>query len=1177
MSNYLNTARKSRLFIDGQDLSDRMISWEVSDQSAFKNGFIITSGQVILGTNNLSQFDYQKNRFKRGKQVILDLFDQAEGWQRHPRGLLYVIGESFDPSSQQVTLEIGCRLALMALSDSVDEVMGLSPFTLDNARSTFDNVRQAFAAAGQYLYQDNQGVLQSGSVFGDGGFGDPASVETTWTSDSRSTVLRVEPLAGAAPIPDEIKLSYQFATTTPSDAPGSETTTETSEYDIKYPGVIFTRVGSGRIPTDTSGDSGTAGSGSVCGNSPQAPSGSAPGSGNAASCSGIFKTVEEPTKKRGRRREITTTTYGGPGQQVSNITKDTYGPALELNPQYFADRYAYCRFNYATACNPNGSCATEGLNEVLQMRTIESYRYDSAGTLVERNLEEYRPTLAAAQPFDWRSGVISGVPTSFNDLSTSSLFRSRITNARYATQGSTNVETITLSESSAVKSRSGIGATPQETVSGGNLLLSAPTSYPSLSGTISGLPVTTASGAGSGMTVTATFADGNGTVTSAAIKGTSLPKKRDSLTEPLPASYPQNDAFAGGTGTGFRGTIGRQLGPFLLYPSEGQEIFWGPLTINDGGSGYTAGNVLTWSGNYDGEVKNVKVRVLSVSDERPVLSIDSLGSGYKVGDTLRISKAAIAEKLGRPVSSDINFSVVGAADSAVQGGRSIVTLDINRRPQSFNKGHYVNVPVQVMSGSGGGASVNIEAIRTGEVTRVNAYQQPEIQEEEGTPEYVASLGEIEIDGGSGKGLKLELGIGEYRGRGDLVPYVITVRRIIDGGTGYRSGEALKVTAAQLEQAFNIKILPEGADQLGDYQFRTWSSIREHQEWRARQNGPQPDLKLAIAASVGEVFIFPSSVGANFSRGDRLQVSSAVLQSIGAQQPGVNTPIDLTVNKISSEREIGSLRLDAAEGLKSVTVNTSSTKSTLPSSPDSVANPTIQTETVETVIPLREESYEVDVPGAGPITLQESVPIPLILDNREEVLEAVSRYGAALKSFTMGEALGLAIGETMRSEIMTNWQPMAGFRYLDSFSGATMAMRADACTWGVNQQEAAVTISGLWIGNEVELIDSSFLLSADVASTTSILDQGDYVEQIDTFLNLGSGISGATDSSGLTTPVTASPVFGNALTPVIAVEGMIVANGGTVTLDGSGGIPAEYQGQVLLDDAVVADEDLFSAE
>ena len=1162
MSNYLNTARKSRLFIDGQDLSDRMISWEVSDQSAFKNGFIITSGQVILGTNNLSQFDYQKNRFKRGKQVILDLFDQAEGWQRHPRGFLYVIGESFNPSTQQVTLEIGCRLALMALSDSVDQVMDLSPFTLDNARSTFANVRQAFAAAGQYLYQDNQGVLQSGSVFGDGAFGDPASVETTWTSDSRSTVLRVEPLAGAAPIPDEIKLSYQFATTTPSDAPGSETTTETSEYDIKYPGVIFTRVGSGRIPTDTSGDSGNSGSGSVCGNSPQAPSGSAPGSGNAASCSGIFKTVEEPTKKRGRRREITTTTYGGPGQQVSNITKDTYGPALELNPQYFADRYAYCRFNYATACNPNGSCATEGLNEVLQMRSIESYRYDSAGTLVERNLEEYRPTLAAAQPFDWRSGVISGVPTSFNDLSTSSLFRSRITNARYSTEGSTNIETLTVSESSAVKSRSGIGATPQETVSGGNLLLSAPTSYPSLSGTISNVPVATVSGIGSGMTVTVTFTDGNGAAVEASLKSTTLPKAR-LLSGPYPNSYPQNDAFAGGSGTGFRASIGRSFGP--VFQNSGgisvQEIFWGPVTINDGGSGYSAGEVLTWSGSGAGGIFYVQVKILSISDERPVLSIDSGGSDYRIGDQLRLSRGDLSEKLGRAVSADINFSVVGAADSAVQGGRSIVTLDINRRPQSFNKGHYVNVPVQVMSGIGGGASVNIEAIRTGEVKRVNAYQQPEIQEQEGSPEYVASLGEIEVQGGSGKGLKLELGVGEYRGRGDLVPYVITVRRIIDGGTGYRSGEALRVTAAQLEQAFGIKILPEGADQLSEYQFKTWTNRDDWRQWNARQNGPQPDLKLAIAANVGEVMIFPSAVGANFNRGDRLQVSSAVLQSIGAQQPGVNTPIDLTVNKISSEREIGSLRLDAAEGLKSVTVNTSSTKSTLPSSPDSVANPTIQTETVETVIPLREESYEVDVPGAGPITLQESVPIPLILENREEVLEAVNRYGAALKRFTMGEALGLAVGETMRSEIMSNWKPMAGFRYLDSFSGATMAMRADACTWGVNQQEAAVTISGLWIGNEVQ----------------SILDQGDYVEQIDTFLNLGSGISGATDNSGLTTPITAAPIFGNALTPVIAVEGMIVANGSTVTLDGSGGIPAEYQGQVLLDDAIVADEDLFSAE
>ena len=57
---YVNTTRKSKLYIGGTEVTDRMISWSATDSSAMKAGFVLTTGEVVLGTNNLSQFDYQK-------------------------------------------------------------------------------------------------------------------------------------------------------------------------------------------------------------------------------------------------------------------------------------------------------------------------------------------------------------------------------------------------------------------------------------------------------------------------------------------------------------------------------------------------------------------------------------------------------------------------------------------------------------------------------------------------------------------------------------------------------------------------------------------------------------------------------------------------------------------------------------------------------------------------------------------------------------------------------------------------------------------------------------------------------------------------------------------------------------------------------------------------------------
>lgn len=1021
---YVNTARQSKLYIDGVEETARMISWRASDSSEFNNGFVLTTGEVVLGTNKLSQFTYQKQRYKRGAAVILSVKDpDTSTYVRHPRGLLYVSGEVFDPASQTVKISLACKLAMYAMIDDASAVLPLSPLTLDKSRQTFDNVRNAFAATGKILYQDNLGNLKEVDAFDfKSARGSTTAVPANWSSISDETVLTVSPLREAAPIPDAINLSYEFSTKPSDDDPAEIISEEnTSTYDVKYPGVIYARVGSGQIPTNTTGDGGTTG-GSVCGNSPSAPDSSTPGAGNPGSCSGIFQTIEEPRKVRTKRTEISTSNYGGIGKQISKVVKETYGAAVEVNPQYYADRFAYCRFNYATACNPNGSCKLEGLENILQLKTVETYTYDKAGTLVERNLEEWRPSLATAQPFDWRAGSIGGVPTSFTEISPKAIFRAKITNATYKTVGSSNIETITVFESSAVKSRAGIGATSTEFVTGGSLLLGKPTSYPTLSGNYSSLNVTSVTGSGFNMRVDVSYPETSGKVQQVAIQSSDYTNK-----------FPSKDSFAGGSGTGFRATI---RGNFSY--STGVPVVVGyNITIDNPGEGYSEGDQLTWTEAGAGGVNNTFVlNVIKTQKSEPSLNITSSGSGYKTGDSLKISAGDLSIASGQTVTSSINFSVVSSADSAVPGGNSIVSLQVERKPSTLVAGHYVNVPVSVNSGSGGGASVNIEAINTGIVSRAYAYQATGTSLADG---YVASIGEYAFEDGegSGTGLVLELGIGEYTSVGNLTPSLIVVRKIVKSGTGYQSGDVLTIPWQKIRDDFGI----------------------------ALQLNPR-DTKITLTAKKGTIKVFPSSVGSNFSVGDKISVTTAVLQSIGAQRvAGVG--IDLIVRMVSAENELGSLRLDAAEGIKTVTVNTSSSKSNLPDAPDTVASPSIATETVQTEVTVRANQYN-SAGFSGPLVVEESVPVPLILSTRDQVQAAKNKYGEYLRRWYIGDALGLQIGEALTSKISSTWKPMAGFRYIDTTTEPPtgIAMRVDSCTWGVDSTEAVVSMNGIWCGNVV---------------------------------------------------------------------------------------------------------------
>jgi hypothetical protein len=443
MAYLVNQSRLHSLTINGTDYTESLVSWSVSDASANKQGLISTTGTLVLGQKpgGYDVEDYDRDNFKRGMPVILQMTYPSGNVARHPRGLLYVVTSGYDPQSNQLSVELGCRLALAALTDQVDELVALSPIHLDVAQRTYSNVSAAFASAGQYLYQDNQGSLVSGTFFNGDSTAGFASGD--WTSILGVTALSVAPLAGTRPIPDEIELSYQApAGLVADDQTGRIDITETeSYYYLTYPAVVYERVNEEETLTSITGTQtaeASTGTASSCGNTPEQPE-----ENGTPSCNEGYESKQTPLIIPAKRYETRRTEYNGPAGQVSRVYTEVRGPALEANGQYFADKFAYCRWTWATACQPNGGCPTDGTAIGLLTYSEQVNYYGAANELVKTITDTYATTLSAAQPFNWRSGIVNGVAQDFRTMSTSNMYRvtSVITEYTYSDNSNTQETT----------------------------------------------------------------------------------------------------------------------------------------------------------------------------------------------------------------------------------------------------------------------------------------------------------------------------------------------------------------------------------------------------------------------------------------------------------------------------------------------------------------------------------------------------------------------------------------------------------------------------------------------------------------------------------------------------------------------------------------------------------------
>ncbi len=1150
MSYYVNSSQLASISIGGEDVTSSVIDWAVNDSSLFNEGLMTTIGTLRLARTGPVQslVDYKRSDYPRGTEVVIEVSLIDGRVVRHPRGLLYVVGTSYDPENVELEIEVGCRLALAALTDNTDDLIGRVPLPLDAAQNDFSSISASFAAAGKYLYQDNQGNLVEGDFFEGNRYGE--MTEGVWVSILGTTTNSVSPLQGSGAIPDKVNLSYQYPeSTVAGDNTGKIDLTETtSEYFVQYPGVVYIRQNDGSVPDSINTEEPNPGYQNPCGNSPPPP----PGNSQPGTCSGGFTTVESVITLPAKRKERSETHYGAIGAQVSYTYQEVRGPALELNGQYFADAYASCRYTYATKCNPGGDCPMVGSENVLQSYTEEVYNYGADGELVSKVSDTYSNVLSAAREFNWRSGTVNGAPQGFTALQYTDMYLSQRTVESYEKESGGNVQTVTTFTSNAADG-SGLGITESE-FEGAGISLGPAIRTPTINGQFSNLATST-DGGGSGMLLDVISGEA----------GAHRKSQIDDVVNNVEGSYNlrgTNIPVYGGSGTGMA------INYFIGRNSNGPDVR--EYEVTSRGIGYQVGDIV-WSVQpglnlLQGEMA---IEILRVTDARVSATIKQSGSGYSEGDKVWVTASTLVQAGAAEAEGQGNMVFeVQATDSNQNAGDSapgISALQIKNPSPTLINGVYRGLSVDNVSSNGTSATVDVYVSESGGVTDGIKTKTPD---DLYNPSQIGWEQELPAIGGSGVGATLKFRYNDVELANKPVFDGFKFTGIGNPGSGYREGDELRVKAEDIAKLF-FWIDPEG-----------------------------DDLKVEVTKVTGKFAeVYPVNAGRGYEVNDVVKVDIDDLVRLGAAKSDNQPDLTLKVTSVLEGSGQSLLSINALAGKVTTTRTKSVSITTLPLSPDSLNSPTTDTVEESTVVNMRNQKFLTTPPEAADYIEEASMPIPLLLPSQSEVLAAVEEYSIYLRNFTLGDALGLQIVENLTDGIVEGWYPGVSFRYADPFSDNILAMRADGCTWGLSPEEAGVSINGIFLGKSrgtlvipdnlvgnilpvPEAPPESPVTPPDIIVPPPVIDgedgtvnQGDYTMTVEVFIGTDVEIVFEERSSELLPP---SPqTVDSSVTVGIYLEGSLVTAGSTLETTSGGGIPYSYQGSLLTSEAVIVTQDLFA--
>ena len=161
---------------------------------------------------------------------------------------------------------------------------------------------------------------------------------------------------------------------------------------------------------------------------------------------------------------------------------------------------------------------------------------------------------------------------------------------------------------------------------------------------------------------------------------------------------------------------------------------------------------------------------------------------------------------------------------------------------------------------------------------------------------------------------------------------------------------------------------------------------------------------------------------------------------------------------SSSYYIVRIRDAYPNGRKSTTKRIQSNKT--PAREEQKSSSAISVTSEGVVSDVRAISAYVEPPEeSGAIVMQSSIPTVLTSNPKQYA----DKYLLYLRRFLEGDSTGVRVVEALRDDIITNWRPSMPFRFVDIRNSKILALRMNACSWGLSQTEAIVSTDGVLVG------------------------------------------------------------------------------------------------------------------
>ena len=211
---FINTTTKTRVILNGIDVSEYVIEGSVSDESNYSSNIIKTSGtiqlaQTLRGSNVI---DLDQTTFPIGSRVnVFVTYDNGTS-SLHPRGTLFVVNSTVSVENKVLNIEVGCSLFFVeknqeAYTDAVEQLYNqlIPPRYLTyfpTEEKNLGHLQSLLETIGLSIYQDCYGFIQKIDLFGSDSYGRPGAGKLT--SYDKYTAINIESISNTA-VEDNVK------------------------------------------------------------------------------------------------------------------------------------------------------------------------------------------------------------------------------------------------------------------------------------------------------------------------------------------------------------------------------------------------------------------------------------------------------------------------------------------------------------------------------------------------------------------------------------------------------------------------------------------------------------------------------------------------------------------------------------------------------------------------------------------------------------------------------------------------------------------------------------------------------------------------------------------------------------------------------------------------------------